>query len=75
MLVQNSGDISIYGKTGTGQNADTGNRDNGWFVGMFKKCDKRYYFAVHLTDENQEVSGPKAKEIAINIINHYYGKK
>ena len=75
MLVQNSGDVSIYGKTGTGQNADTGNRDNGWFVGMFEKSDERYYFAVHLTDENREVSGPKAKEIAINIINHNYGKK
>jgi bla regulator protein BlaR1 len=73
MLVQNSGDISIYGKTGTGKNIDTENRDNGWFVGMFEKSDERYYFAVHLSDENQEVSGLKAKEIAMNIINHYYG--
>lgn len=75
MLVQNCGDVSIYGKTGTGQNADTGNRDNGWFVGMLEKSDERNYFAVHLVDENQEVSGPKAKEITINIISRYYGKE
>lgn len=75
MLVQNSGDISIYGKTGTGQDAETGNRDNGWFVGTFEKSDERYYFAVHLSDKNQEVSGPKAKEIALSIINLNYGKE
>lgn len=74
MLTQKSGNVSIYGKTGTGQNASTGNRDNGWFVGMFERTDERYYFAVHLTDESKEVSGQIAKEIAINIINGYYTK-
>lgn len=27
---------------------------------------------MHLTDEQQEVSGPKAKEIAPNIMEEYY---
>ena len=74
MLTQKIGSVSVYGKTGTGQNASTGNRDNAWFVGMFENSDERYYFAVHLTDESKEVSGPIAKEIALNIINEYYVK-
>jgi bla regulator protein BlaR1 len=77
MLTQKAGNITIYGKTGTGKNPDTGNMDNGWFVGMFEKNnDERYYFAVRLTDEKaKEVWGPKAKEIALNIINKYYAKE
>lgn len=75
MLTQKIGNVTVYGKTGTGQNADTRNKDNGWFVGMIDNSDDVYYFAVHLTDENQEVSGPKAKEIALNIINQYYVEK
>jgi bla regulator protein BlaR1 len=75
MLTQQKGNVSVYGKTGTGQNANTRNRNNGWFVGMFENSDERYYFAVHLTDESKEVSGPMAKEIALNIINQYYVEK
>lgn len=62
MLVQKDEDSSIYGKTGTG------NKNNGWFVGMVNKWDKNYYFAVYLSDDSKETSGSKAKEIAINII-------
>lgn len=73
MLTQKDGNVSVYGKTGTGKNANTGNMGNGWFVGMFENNDERYYFAVHLTDEKREdVWGPKAKEIALNIIDKYY---
>lgn len=76
MLTQKDKNISVYGKTGTGKNANTGNMDNGWFVGMFENNDKRYYFAVHLTDEKRKDAwGPKAKEIALNIINKYYVEK
>jgi bla regulator protein BlaR1 len=73
MLTQQYGNISVYGKTGTGKNVNTGNMDNGWFVGMFENNDERYYFAVHLIDEKRkDVWGPKAKEIALNIIHKYY---
>lgn len=76
MLTQKDGSVSVYGKTGTGKNANTGNMNNGWFVGMFDNNDERYYFAVHLADENsKDVWGPKAKEIALNIINEYYVEK
>jgi bla regulator protein BlaR1 len=75
MLTHKNEKVSIYGKTGTGKNVKTGNRDNGWFVGMAENSDERYYFAVHLTDETKEVSGVKAKEIALNIINRYYVEK
>ncbi len=72
MLTQRIGSVSVYGKTGTGQNDKTKHRDNGWFVGMFENSDESYYFAVHLNDDNKEVSGPMAKEIVLDIINWYY---
>lgn len=72
MLSKKVRSVSVYGKTGTGQNSKTKHRDNGWFVGMFENPDERYSFAVHLNDENKEVSGPMAKDIALNIINQYY---
>lgn len=74
MLTQKMGSVSVYGKTGTGQNDKTKHRDNGWFVGMFENSDKSYYFAVHLNDKNKEVSGLMAKEITLDIINRYYIK-
>ena len=57
---------SLYGKTGSGT---TG---NAWFVGFVEKNDNRIYFAVYLEDmQNKDiVSGNKAKEIAINILNN-----
>jgi bla regulator protein BlaR1 len=74
MLTQEDGAISVYGKTGTGQNSETKNRDNGWFVGMLDNSDERYYFAVHLSDGTKQVTGLMAKEIALNIIDLYYTK-
>jgi bla regulator protein BlaR1 len=74
MLTQKMGSVSIYGKTGTGQNIKTKHRDNGWFVGMLENSDERYFFAVHLNDENKEVSGLMAKEVALSIINRYYSE-
>lgn len=72
MLVQSNEDTHVYGKTGSGRNAKTGKSDNGWFVGMVEETDEVYYFAIRLIDEKGEVSGLKAKEIALNIINEYY---
>ena len=69
MWVEKNERISIYGKTGTG------NKGNAWFVGMVEKGAEKYFFAIHLNDEkNNDVSGVKAKDIAIKIINKYYDK-
>ncbi len=76
MLTQKDETVTVYGKTGTGKDAGTGNIGNGWFVGMFENKDERYYFAVRLTDENEkEINGLKAREIALNVINKYYAKQ
>lgn len=57
---------SLYGKTGSGTDG------NAWFVGFLEKNDHRIYFAVYLEDmQNKDiVSGNKAKEIAISILNN-----
>lgn len=76
MLIQKDGNTTVYGKTGTGKSAGEGKIANGWFVGMFENNNGRYYFAVRLTDEKEKgVWGPKAKEIALNIINKHYAKQ
>lgn len=73
MMVQKNKEVTIFGKTGTGKNLSTGNSDNAWFVGMFETRYQRNYFAVRLKDESRkDINGPKAKEIALTIINKYY---
>lgn len=54
----------IYGKTGTGT------KGQAWFVGFSESEEKRTYFAVYLedTDNREQVSSKKAKEIALKII-------
>lgn len=67
MLVDKNEHVSIYGKTGTGS------KGNAWFVGMIEKESIKYLFAVKLNDaKSNEVSGQKAKEIALKIISKYY---
>lgn len=63
MLADDNGTRKIYGKTGSGQNG------RAWFVGFAEENGHREYFAVYLDDENhkEQVSGEKAKEIAIDI--------
>lgn len=67
MFVDTYGNVSVYGKTGTGMG-------NGWFAGIAENGNNQYYFAVHLEDENNRVSGNQAKEIALNIIAKYYSE-
>lgn len=67
MLVDKIDNLSIYGKTGTGA------KDNSWFVGMIDKGTEKYSFAVHLNDgKGTDMSGQKAKEIALKIIKKHY---
>lgn len=56
----------LYGKTGSGTDGKA------WFVGFIEENDNKIYFAIYLDDmQNKEVvSGNKAKEIAISILNN-----
>lgn len=67
----NDKNINVYGKTGTG--FDEKNKCvDAWFVGMLEREGDTYYFAIKSDDSNKEITGPKVKEIAINIIKKYY---
>ncbi|HBG5346042.1 TPA: CDD family class D beta-lactamase [Clostridioides difficile] len=67
----NDKNINVYGKTGTGFD-EKNKRVDAWFVGMLEREGDTYYFAIKSDDSNKEVTGPKVKEIAINIIKKYY---
>ena len=72
MLTKQEGDMRVYGKTGSGKNSNTGKTDNCWFVGYLEKNGEKYYFAVRLNDESRDdLSGQKAKEIALKIIDEF----
>lgn len=60
-----SSSIKIYGKTGSGR--------GGWFVGFFESGGDNTYFAIYL-NEQKSVNGPKAQEIASNIIWGYFSE-
>ena len=64
MLVDENGAQKIYGKTGSGGNGKS------WFVGFSESGQEREYFAVYLNDtmQKKQVSGNKAKEIALEIL-------
>ncbi|HBH1084802.1 TPA: CDD family class D beta-lactamase [Clostridioides difficile] len=67
----NDKNINVYGKTGTG--FDEKNKCvDAWCVGMLEREGDTYYFAIKSDDSNKEITGPKVKEIAINIIKKYY---
>ncbi len=63
MLVDQSDTQKIYGKTGSGNG-------KAWFVGFSESNEERKYFAIYLNDSEQreQVSGNKAKEIALEIL-------
>lgn len=66
-------DISIYGKTGMGK-AD-GIVVDAWFTGFAEGTEGKIYFCVHLgRTDGMNVSSPRAKEIAIQIVSDYYGR-
>ncbi|MBS6428474.1 MAG: class D beta-lactamase [Clostridioides difficile] len=67
----NDKNINVYGKTGTGFD-EKNKRVDAWFVGMLEREGDTYYFAIKSDDSNKEITGPKVKEIAINIIKKYY---
>ncbi len=72
VMLTDNGDssIKIYGKTGSGIKDD--DWVDAWFVGMFENKGGTTYFAIRLNQP--DARGPKAKEVAINIINGEFSK-
>lgn len=67
---QTDTDISIYGKTG--MEKAHGIVVDAWYAGFADAADKRIYFCVHLDEtDSQNVSSPKAREIAVEIVSDY----
>ena len=67
MLVFEEDNLKVYGKTGAGY------KDNRWFVGMIENGTEDYYFAIRLSDkDNEEATSSKAREIAIEIAKDHY---
>lgn len=64
MLIDENNTKKIYGKTGTSGNGEA------WFVGFSESSGERKYFAIYLDDrkKKEQVSGNKAKEIALEIL-------
>ncbi|WP_312651443.1 penicillin-binding transpeptidase domain-containing protein [Aminipila sp.] len=62
MLTEETDNLRVYGKTGTGR------LGSGKFVGFCEKGSKRYYFAIYLDNQKEQVSGKIAKDIAMEII-------
>ena len=55
----------VSGKTGTGQ---VGVRNIGWFVGYQEVEGNVYIFALNITGSDPEITGLKAREIVLNIL-------
>ena len=75
MLVseQERTDISIYGKTGMGK--AEGIVADAWFTGFAEGTEGKVYFCVRLgRTDGMNVSSPRAKEIAIQIVSDYCGQ-
>ncbi len=64
MLTEEDDTQKIYGKTGSSGSGEA------WFVGFAETVEGRKYFAVYLDDREQkdQVSGNKAKEIALEAL-------
>lgn len=64
MAIADRGGQKIYGKTGSGSTGEA------WFVGFSEKEEQKVYFAIYLNDAEQQenISGNKAKEIAMEIL-------
>lgn len=63
MVVDENDSQKIYGKTGSGNG-------EAWFVGFSESDGERKYIAIYLNDSEHrdQVSGNKAKEIALDIL-------
>lgn len=64
LLLSETPDGSLYGKTGTG----SPKHPNGWFIGFYETAGNTYCFATNLQG-TQDATGSNAAEITITILN------
>jgi bla regulator protein blaR1 len=64
MVILSKDGMILSGKTGTG---GAEKNINGWFVGYVEKADNTYFFVTNIEADDQ-ASGPKAKEITLEIL-------
>jgi beta-lactamase class D len=65
MLLESDGAVQLRGKTGSGLMETL---HVGWFIGYQEIDGNVYFFAVNITGFSPEVTGSKAKEILLNIL-------
>ncbi|ESU31085.1 hypothetical protein G3A_18670 [Bacillus sp. 17376] len=66
ILIDEQKNGQLFGKTGTG--TINGKNVNGWFIGFVYKGENRFYFAIHIQDNDGHAKGSKAAEIAKQIL-------
>lgn len=66
ILIDEQKHRQLYGKTGTG--SINGKNINGWFIGLVKKGDHTFYFAVNIQNNRGHANGSKAADIARQIL-------
>lgn len=67
MFISSSGDVSFYGKTGTGN--INGKNTNGWFIGFAETPDNTFFFATNIQSDNN-ADGKTAARITLDILNN-----
>lgn len=71
MLISSSENVSLYGKTGTGNVNDK--NTNGWFIGFVETPDNTFFFATNIqADDN--ANGKNAAKITLDILNRVEGE-
>ncbi len=65
IALSDNGEAALYGKTGSGD--INGEIRNGWFVGYVEKEENTYFFACHITGEDN-AGGSMASQIALSIL-------
>lgn len=65
LLMTDSGEATLYGKTGTGKIDST--NIAGWFVGFVEQSENTYFFAIYLCSDTG-ADGTTAIQIAVDIM-------
>lgn len=66
LILEQTEEYTLSGKTGTGFNQEWKDPVLGWFVGVLEKDGKRYFFVTNI--EGEQASSGKAKEITLQIL-------
>lgn len=67
LLLYEANSNVMYGKTGSGK--INGKSINGWFIGFMETPENTFFFAAYIKGDDN-ASGNKAREIALDILNN-----